>query len=719
MDPDRPSELHKMKSDEVVRLSGPDASSLIGKVIAGKYEIISFLGEGGMSSVFQARDLVINRLVALKILLSLRSVDERAILRFQKEAMAAGRLNHPNIVQLYDVGTHDDGTPYLVMDYVPGLTLAQRLQAHGQLPTRDALKLFVQVCDALAHAHSNSVIHRDIKPSNLLITDGSNGSEVIKILDFGIAKVWDEALSGQQATRTGEVFGSPLYMSPEQAVGTKVDLRSDIYSTGCALFEALSGLPPHVGETTLSTVMKHQNDKAPSLREASLGREFPADLEVLLSKSLNKKPEERYQSMPEFSAALSSVLRTMDSGSLVKKPIARSTSVNLTNSIDSKKSGTPKARNMMLAAFLVAAFVGLVAFLMWGRLNPSPNVEPPALNNSATQTPLSSTVFPTSIVDTQIPSKGSNQTVTPSTSGKQNPDAASLLPDYSYSDPTTVEFDREIAQRLREKPSEPELRLKDYRLSSAGLAMISKFKSVHKLNLTHADFNDLTPEWAKLAELPLSIFSATNTKITDKGLLAITKIPSLRDLNINQCPELTDESMKNVPRLKLLRKIEAASNKFTDKGLALMAQAENLEMLNLNFNHYIHGDSLRSLVKLKRFDAIKLAGTAVSDATAAWLGSFPHIRVLDLARTRISDASIPMFMKQKEHLRQLFLDETAITDKSIKNFANFELKILSVQKCPGVTRAAINDFRQQQPNCEVFDDMHPYLSKQEKNRLEF
>jgi serine/threonine protein kinase len=302
------------KESEVVRLSAPDATSLIGVVIAGRYEIISFLGEGGMSSVFKAKDLVINRIIALKILLAMRSADERSIVRFQKEAMAAGRLNHPNIVQLHDVGTHADGTPYLVMDYVAGDTLAHRLHQTGSLPPVEALKLFIQICDALQHAHLNGVIHRDIKPSNLLITTAPDGSEMIKILDFGIAKIWDETITSQQATRTGEVFGSPLYMSPEQAVGNQIDARSDIYSTGCSLFESLCGVPPHMGESTLHTIMKHQSDKAPSLREASLGGSFPSELETIVAKTLMKDPKDRFQSMSELGEALGNLLRRIEKG---------------------------------------------------------------------------------------------------------------------------------------------------------------------------------------------------------------------------------------------------------------------------------------------------------------------------------------------------------------------------------------------------------------------
>ncbi|MBS1955637.1 MAG: protein kinase [Cyanobacteria bacterium SZAS-4] len=710
MDPDQVPESQIFKSDEAVRLSAPDAASLIGKVIAGKYEIVSLLGEGGMSSVFQAKDLVINRTVALKILLSLRTADERAILRFQQEAKAAGRLNHPNIVQLYDVGTHTDGTPYLVMDYVPGETLTERLRSQGQLATWQALKFFVQVCDALGHAHKNGVIHRDIKPSNLLITTGPGGSELIKILDFGIAKVWDEALSGQQTTRTGEVFGSPLYMSPEQAVGTKVDFRSDIYSTGCALFESLSGLPPHVGETTLSTILKHQNDKAPSLREASLGRDFPADLEEVVAKSLSKNPEDRYQSMSEFSAALSSVIRTMDSGSLVKKPIVSSASGKTINASAPKEAKQIKVKESLVTAVLVATSVGLLAYVMWGKFAAPLNTMQTSQKGPSIQlehpTHLSQ---PAASEPTALPNLPEEKPA--------NPDAASLLPDVSTSDPLNNEYDQEIADHYRDHPDESELRLKNFHISAAGLKTLSKFKSLRKMNLTDATFNDLTPEWAKFSKLPLAIFSATNTKLSDKGLLTITKIPSLRDLNLGNCPDLTDESMKDIPHLKLLNKIEAPYCKFTDKGLALMVQAENLENLNLEFNRYIHGAPLVGLTKLSRFDEIKIGGTAITDATLAPLGNCAHLRVLNVLHTKISDASVPTILKLKDHLRILTLDETDITDAGIKKLAPLELKQLRVEKCPHVTQAVLNEFRKKHPNCTVWDDLNPYVSEKVQNKL--
>ncbi len=248
-----------------------------GQIVGGKYKIISLLGRGGIGSVYKVEQIFLAQHFALKTLNSQKASDQ-LIRRFQNEARAASSLSHPNLVKVIDFGLLDGEQPYLVMDLVEGKTLSEHLKNNGVLNLEQAVSCFAQVCLGLSYAHDQGVIHRDIKPSNIMISSNQPfGSEgFVKVVDFGIAKLaYAEDGETQSLTTTGEIFGSPLYMSPEQCFGLAVDYRCDIYSLGCVLFESLVGTPPHVGQNALSTMMLHQSQQAPALKEASLGKDFP------------------------------------------------------------------------------------------------------------------------------------------------------------------------------------------------------------------------------------------------------------------------------------------------------------------------------------------------------------------------------------------------------------------------------------------------------------
>jgi len=257
----------------------------------GKYELKEQLGLGGMSVVYKAHDLALDRFVALKLLLP-RSGD-RPIdsMRFQQEAKAASRLEHPNIVKVHDFNVTEDGAPYLVMSYLDGLSLSDLIKKEGGLEPGRWLSIMIQACDALTCAHENKVVHRDIKPSNFVLCH-EKGNEVLKLVDFGIAKI--ESNDDQSLTKTGEVFGSPLYMSPEQCSGSKVDSRSDVYSLGCVMYEALTGKPPLSGDNALATIVKHLQETPKPLSDVCRKVPHIDSIDRIVMKCLEKKPEDRY-----------------------------------------------------------------------------------------------------------------------------------------------------------------------------------------------------------------------------------------------------------------------------------------------------------------------------------------------------------------------------------------------------------------------------------------
>ena len=286
---------------------------LVGNILAERFEVLAKLGEGGMSAVYKARHMLMDRIVAIKLLFA---SDIASLKRFQLEAKLACNLNHINIVSVFDFGVSTQGQPYLVMDYLEGRSLGDCIKLDGPLQLDRALGIFTQACDALTYAHKRDVVHRDLKPSNFMLVLDDNYSELLKVVDFGIAKQINfEEPSGQGLTKTGEVFGSPLYMAPEQCLGRKLDARADIYSMGCVMYEALTGTPPLVGVNALDTLHKHiSEDPLPFAITNPACRNLPEPLEKLVFKALARDVDQRYQSMLELWTDLEVLLHAAKGG---------------------------------------------------------------------------------------------------------------------------------------------------------------------------------------------------------------------------------------------------------------------------------------------------------------------------------------------------------------------------------------------------------------------
>ncbi len=283
----------------------------IGHLFCGKYRLLATLGSGGMGTVYKVQQVFLNKDFALKTM-DARAVSDVSLQRFQLEAKVAALLNHPNLVHVHDFGLLDDDQPYLVMDLVHGITFAEYLKENGPIPVEHVAALFAPACFGLLAAHEQGLVHRDIKPGNIMVVTGLplGAEQSIKVVDFGIAKYTGQFKGEiQELTATGEIFGSPLYMSPEQCTGGVIDNRSDIYSMGCVLFEMLTGTPPYFGQSALSTMMLHESGKPPTLKEASLGRDFPEALEQVVAKMLRKAPSERYQNIGLVATDLAAICR--------------------------------------------------------------------------------------------------------------------------------------------------------------------------------------------------------------------------------------------------------------------------------------------------------------------------------------------------------------------------------------------------------------------------
>jgi serine/threonine protein kinase len=292
------------KSDAIANLQSKAAASndadkrdeLLDTIYVGKYELLSVIGAGGMGVIYLARQIFLDRLVAIKMLKS-NLASAKARMRFHQEGKAASALHHPVIVAINDFGIDELDRPYMVMEHVEGVTLSEVIKERITLNIAEAMPIFLELLDGLAVAHSKGIVHRDIKPGNIMLTMGDDGVVHVKLLDFGIAKLLDDDDNTMQSlTKTGEALGTPLYMSPEQIQSHKIDYRSDLYSLGCVMYSCLTGAPPFVGEHKFQTMDLHLTEKPASLKEASLGLDFPQELERVIMRLLEKAPGDRYQS---------------------------------------------------------------------------------------------------------------------------------------------------------------------------------------------------------------------------------------------------------------------------------------------------------------------------------------------------------------------------------------------------------------------------------------
>ncbi len=265
------------------------------------YELGALIGEGGMGAVYRAHHKAIDKTIAVKFLHKALAADPVNVQRFRQEVKAASLLTHPNLVAVYDSGIAADGTPYLVMDHIDGETLDEVLRREAFISTEYFLDLFIQIAEALVHAHSKGVVHRDLKPSNIMLIK-ANDQDLVKVLDFGIARVLQrgEEATAARLTTTGAVLGSPVYMSPEQCLGRSIDERSDVYSLGAVMYHALTGQPPFVGEGPVELIVQHVHDKvrAPSKLRPDL--KVPFELENLVLTALEKSPDKRQQSVQQI-----------------------------------------------------------------------------------------------------------------------------------------------------------------------------------------------------------------------------------------------------------------------------------------------------------------------------------------------------------------------------------------------------------------------------------
>ena len=299
---------------------------LLGAIVARKFRIEKLLGVGGMGKVYKARQLSLDKAVVVKVLHDQFREDPQLVQRFQREARAASRLNHPNSIQIIDFGQDDTGVVFMAMEFLQGQDLFALLKRDGPLPPDRLARVMIQVCSALAEAHEQNVIHRDLKPENIMVEDRRGQRDYVKVLDFGIAKIQDPESTGQALTQAGMVCGTPEYMSPEQARGLVLDPRSDIYALGVVMYQLAVGELPFVSDTPIGIVTKHILEAPTPPRQRR--PDIPAALDGIILKAMEKDPAARFSTVVELGEALERFLKATTTATAVPAAMVGSSSAS-------------------------------------------------------------------------------------------------------------------------------------------------------------------------------------------------------------------------------------------------------------------------------------------------------------------------------------------------------------------------------------------------------
>lgn len=532
--------------------------------LADRYQVIDIIGSGGVGTVYRAIDPVLNKEVAVKVLK--HNSDETTAVRLQREAMAAGKLNHPHICRIDNFGQTQDGSPYMVMEYLNGHDLATQIKSNGALDLPSALEIAIQICGALSYAHKHGIIHRDLKPANVLLLDTKNDDIFTKLLDFGVASL--ESKKGD-LTEVGAIVGSPLYMSPEQVKGEETQAVSDIYSFGCMLFEMLTGKPPLKGESVIETLALHKNTPAPLLSDYG---DFPPLLVALVKDCLAKDPSARPQSVSDVLSKLEIIQQEVLNPKESSAPVFDA---------EAALREQKKKRTILVSSLLVGALavVGL-GFII-------------------------KDVFSRKAIPAQGLNKCAFDGVTENYFG-------------DYKDPSLLfhpDGDQSRGIRMRAVPDVTDDDMKAL-----------KGKHFSRLCMDGAPINGSGLKY--ILDSGVEILSLELTRVSDENTHYFAEMRRLQGLSLYS-DVLTDAGIEPMSDLRKFTMLEIGSENITDAGLAHFKHMDNITFLHLRGSK-LSVNCLKSFSKLNKLKTLILDKIAIKSDLSGLTKSFPSLSTFSM-----------------------------------------------------------------------------------------
>ncbi len=599
-----------------------------GTVLLGRFKVVELLGVGGMGSVYRVDHLLMKGQFALKCLNKFQEANA-SWRRFQNETKAAQLLDHPNHLKVFEFGLLESGQPFFLMDLVEGVTLADEIKRLGHLPVERAVSIFIQVAFAMGYAHDRRIIHRDLKPSNIMLSHPKTEleAECVKVVDFGIAKLTGiDEFNQQTLTKTGEVFGSPFYMSPEQCMGLPVDNRSDLYSLGCVFYETLTSAPPFMGESALSTMMKHQSEVQLPLKEASLGLSYPHALEAIISKLLEKDPAKRYQSATPLAGDLIALEKALKEQ---RPAVSGANSPAPTPSIGHFPTGgfslSVNARvATSLAIFgLVMYFLGAGTVNLWKKDGDSKVAQAPQIVIerqywSEIEDNKKVFYFPSIPLGRLLADRGASVPAvgkvqvplglkTGLICGKALFDNPQLLPRFRPEEVLVLDVfpDQVNPAVFPDFKCFSELRclnVSGTAFSDKHLDLLRSLKKLVYLNLSTCDV-DIDSLLKIDVVYKLNCLDGSHLNRTEAVLANLHKFPKLRFLALSTSA-LFDPDMKPLAKNTTLRCLCLSKNSITDQGIAELAKMKNLQWLDISQNPFTPKCSkfLKQMTNLKKLE---------------------------------------------------------------------------------------------------------------------
>lgn len=659
-------------------------------IVLGSYRLLEEIGSGGWASVYKAKHEHLPRFAAVKLLHRRLTFDEDKQQRFRREAENISKIDSPHVVALLDYGFTDDNQPFLVMEYIEGITLEQHLETVKRMSVEETLSLARDVCSGLKAAHEAGIIHRDLKPANLLLHTTEQGRQV-KIMDFGIAKTADEdqATSGS-LTKTGETLGTPFYMSPEQCMGKQLDARSDLYSLGCMMYEMLTGTKFVCADSTYECMVRHVEGPPP---EFSAEMQIPTEVQNVVQKALEKKRENRFETADDMLKCLRDPTQTK----ITKTPLRIPEKYVLRGKYKWALVLTMHITTIIVTGLAVAWYFNERMRLLPASTGRATTAPLPAVQSQVPSAPLGDDATAKDF-DLYLDHSGADHEDVISKIAHKNMKKLSLE-HTSISDATL----KAVADHC---PHLQTLYVRHTGVSNEGLKHISDIPTMKALFLSYTRVNDEGMECIKdmsnLEALSISSTSVTDagvtklhrlkgllwlhmfdTSVSDSSMAFVNSLPKLQDLSIgdtritgryfNKLPRsldtlmlfklhLNDSALNSLTHLQNLTELDLDDNPITDKSMDSLAKLPKLRVLSISGTD-ISNDGFARLSALPGLESLTANDLMLSDKGLAGLTPLTKLKTLDLASTKLGDSDLAPLKPLK--LETLDLGYTDTGDKAL------------------------------------------------------